>query len=214
MISITLAIVILTAIVSFTAFNNPKITNDLIFYPPAISQRNQWYRFISCALLHADIAHLLFNMWALYLFGEQLEYSFKELFGASGGVLYVAFYVITQFVCLLPTYAKHKDDYHYKSLGASGAVSAVVFASIFLFPLTPLSLIFLPFFQLPGFIFGALYLGITMYLARRGRDNINHSAHFWGAAAGIILLMILCYSLTDFDPVANFWVQVKSYFNF
>lgn len=214
MISITLTIVVLTAVISFTAFSNQKITDDLIFYPPAITQRNQWYRFVSCALLHADMMHLIFNMWALYLFGEQLEFTFKELFGNTGGILYVAFYIITQFVCLLPTYVKHKDDYHYKSLGASGAVSAVVFASIFLFPLTPLSLIFLPFIELPGFIFGAIYLGITMYLARRGKDNINHSAHFWGAAAGIVLLLVLCYTLTSFDPVSSFFIQVKSYFGF
>jgi membrane associated rhomboid family serine protease len=210
MISITLVIVILTAIVSFTAMNNQKVINDLIFYPPAINKRNEWYRFVSCALIHADIMHLVFNMWALYAFGSILEENFKIIFDGKGGIFYVLLYVISQFICLIPSYTKHKEDYHYRSLGASGAVSAVVFASIFLFPLSGVGLLFIPI-RIPGFIFGFIYLGITMYMARRGNDNINHSAHFWGSAAGIILLLIFCYAFSPFDPVDNFWSQVKTY---
>src|SRR4051812_11435166 len=114
MISITLVIVILTAIVSFTAMNNQKVINDLIFYPPAISKRNEWYRFVSCALIHADIMHLVFNMWALYAFGSILEENFKIIFDGKGGIFYALLYVISQFICLIPSYVKHKDDYHYR----------------------------------------------------------------------------------------------------
>ena len=79
--SITLVIVIITSIVSFGGFNNQKIIDDLIFYPPAVTHRNQWYRFFSCGLIHADAAHLIFNMLSLYLFGRFVEEKFMEIFG-------------------------------------------------------------------------------------------------------------------------------------
>src|SRR4051812_41227781 len=119
--SITLIIVIITCIVSFSAFSNQQLTDNLIFTPPAITNNNQWYRFLSCALIHADIAHLAFNMIAFYSFGEVVEGSFKYLFESAGPFLYIALYVISQFLCLVPTYVKNKDNYYYRSLGASGA---------------------------------------------------------------------------------------------
>jgi membrane associated rhomboid family serine protease len=212
MLSITLVIVILTAIISITAFRNNKVINDLIFYPLAVSRRNEWYRFLSCALVHADVAHLAFNMLALYMFGRNLEVMYSFIFPGKSGLFFVLLYVISQVICLVPTFIKHRDSYHYRSLGASGAVSAVVFATIFLSPLDRVGLLIIPV-MIPGFIFAFIYLGITMYLARRGTDNINHSAHFWGSAAGVILTIIFCYAFSSFDPVANFVNQVTSFFN-
>lgn len=212
MITITLAIVILTAIISFTAFRNQKIQNDLIFYPPAITNYHQWYRFLTCALIHADFIHLLFNMWALYSFGQALEGAFTQLFGSLGPFLYLALYIIAQFLCLLPTYFRHKDDYYYRSLGASGAVSAVVFATILLSPTSEIGIFPIPF-GIPGFIFGLLFLGISYYLSNRGSSNINHGAHFWGAVVGIAFMIVFCYVLTPFDPIANFIASVQGYFN-
>ncbi len=210
MISITLVIVILTAIISFTAMNNQKVINDLIFYPPAITNQNQWYRFISCALIHADIAHLAFNMWGLYIFGESLEEAFKLIFPNTGAFLYVGLYLFAQFFCLIPTYLKNKDNYHYRSLGASGAVSGVVFATIILYPTAKLGLLFIPI-GIPGFIFGLIYLGISYYMAKKGRDNINHEAHFFGALAGVAFLVITSYAFSSFDPFQNFVGQISQY---
>ena len=210
MISTTLIIIILTAIVSFTSFSNQKTINDLIFYPPAVSQQNQWYRFWSCALIHADIAHLAFNMFSLYMFGEMVEKAFEEIFPGTGKILYVALYLVSQFVCLVPTYMKHKDDYSYRSLGASGAVSAVIFVAICLQPLRPLALLFLPI-PIPGFIFGFLYLAISTYMGRKGGDNINHSAHIWGAIAGVVFLILACYTMSTFDPIKHFISQVGGF---
>ena len=170
--SITLIIIIITCIISFTAFNNEKIFDDLIFYPPAISGQRQYYRFFTCGFIHANYGHLFFNMYSLYIFGEYVESQFTNVFGATGKWLYLLMYVTSLFFCLLPTYTKNKDNYNYRSLGASGAVSAVVFAFIFLEPLRRIGIIFIPV-MIPGFIFGFLYLVISSVFDKRGGGNIS-----------------------------------------
>src|SRR5688500_17570590 len=132
--SITISIVIITVLVSIGGFNNQKIIDDLIFYPPAVTRRKQWYRFFSCGLIHADFGHLFFNMFSLYLFGRFVEDGFIQLFGDPGKWLYLLLYVSALAISLLPTYFKNRDNYHYRSLGASGAVSAVIFAGLMLRP--------------------------------------------------------------------------------
>lgn len=185
--------------------------DDLIFYPPAISEQNQWYRFVTCGFIHADIAHLFFNMFALYMFGDYIEKAFLQIFGDRGELLYIVLYITSLFACLLPTYMQHKDNYYYRSLGASGAVSAVVFAFMFLFPTQGIGLFFIPVF-IPGFIFGPIYLIISSVLAKRGGSHINHSAHFWGAVYGVVFLIVTSYALSDFNLVQNFIAEVRGYF--
>ena len=210
MITITISIVLLTAVISFTAFSNEKVMDDLIFYPPAITNRNQWYRFITCGLIHADIMHLAFNMYSFYLFGDMVEKAFGVLFGESGKIIYVLFYVSALVVSVLPTYFNHQNDYHYKSLGASGAVSAIIFAGIFLYPTLGMGIFPIPF-HIPGFVFGPLFLGISYYLANKGQGNINHSAHIWGAIYGIIFLIITSTFLSKMNLIENFYNEVINY---
>src|SRR5688572_169112 len=114
--SITVIIIIITVLVSIGSFSNKKIENDLIFYPPAVSRQKQWYRFFSCGLIHADYAHLIFNMLSLYLFGRFVEAQFIEIFGEIGKWYYLGLYILALLVSLLPTYFKHIDDYYYRSL--------------------------------------------------------------------------------------------------
>lgn len=211
MISITIIIVVLTCIISFLAFSNNTIIDKLIFYPPAIANRNEWYRFFSCGLIHADIAHLAFNMISLYLFGRLVESVFVQIFAETGELLYGLMYVTALGACLLPTYQAQKENFQYRSLGASGAVSAVVFAGIFLFPTQEIGFMFIPPI-IPGFIFGPIYLFISVYMSEKGGDNINHSAHFWGAIYGIAFLVAASFALSDFNPFLNFVNQIKSYF--
>jgi membrane associated rhomboid family serine protease len=209
--TITLIIIILTVIISFTAFNNQRIINDLIFYPPAITKQNQWWRFFTCGLIHADITHLLFNMFSLYMFGEFVERSFSSpiLFAEKGKILYLVMYLLALFVCLIPTFIKHKNDYYYRSLGASGAVSAVVFAGILFDPTAKLGFFFIPP-VIPGYIFGPLYLILSTYLEKRSQDNINHSAHIWGALFGIIFITAAAAILkTDYQPLEQFVLKVR-----
>lgn len=208
--SITLIIIIITCIISFTAFNNEKVFDDLIFYPPAIANQNQFYRFFTCGFIHANYGHLFFNMYSLYIFGEYVESQFTNVFGASGKWLYLLMYVTSLFFCLLPTYSKNKDNYNYRSLGASGAVSAVVFAFIFLEPLRKIGIIFIPF-MIPGFIFGFLYLVISSVFDKRGGGNINHSAHIYGALYGICFLIVTGSIWARYPLLASFIRQVQSY---
>lgn len=211
--SITLLILIATCIVSITAFNNQKLIDNLIFYPPAVSEQQQYYRFITCGVIHANVAHLAFNMYSFWIFGEYVEILFMTVFGPAGRWYYLLMYISALIVCLLPTYVKNKHNYHYRSLGASGAVSAVIFAFIFLNPLQGIGLIFLPReFMLPGFIFGFLYLVLSSYLDKKGGGNINHSAHIWGAIYGIVFLIVAGFFFSGKNLLSGFLEAVKSYF--
>ncbi|MDF2191424.1 rhomboid family intramembrane serine protease [Paraflavitalea sp. CAU 1676] len=209
--SITLIIIIITVLISISAFSNDKINNDLIFYPPAVTYQKQWYRFFSCGLIHADWMHLGFNMLALYSFGEATERFFtNSMFHEKGKLFYLLMYITALGVCLLPTYAKHKDDSSYRSLGASGAVSAVIFAYILIDPMADLRFFFLPI-PMPAFVFGFIYLGVTSYLDKRGGGNINHSAHLWGSLYGIAFLIVMGAIFSDYPVLAMFIESVKNW---
>ncbi len=207
--SITLIIVIITAIISIGGFNNDKIKNDLIFYPPAIN-RGQLYRFITHGLLHADVAHLVFNMIALYSFGEVVEqvYEFPSVFGTKGKLFYAVLYLSGLVIASVPDYFKHRDNYHYRSLGASGAVSAVIFSAILFNPNGGIGFMFLPGINIPGYIFGGLYLIISTILAKKGQDNIGHGAHITGAIYGLVFTYVTTKLFTDLDILQIFWRQV------
>ncbi|MFT3674868.1 MAG: rhomboid family intramembrane serine protease [Chitinophagaceae bacterium] len=200
--SITLIIVVITVLVSIGAFNNQKIMDDLIFHPPAVSQRNQWYRFFSAGLVHADVTHLAFNMISLYLFGRFVEQGFLSLFAEKGKILFLAMYVLALPVSLLPTYFKNRHNYHYYGLGASGAVSAVVFAGLLLAPTIRVGFFLLPPI-IPGYVFAPLYLIISVILERKGGDNINHSAHIWGAVFGLVFVTLAMWLLNGENAITN-----------
>jgi membrane associated rhomboid family serine protease len=209
-ITVTLIILLLTCVISFAAFSNERLTNDLIFYPPAVTNNNQWYRFITCGLIHADFMHLAFNMYTFYIFGNMVERTFVEIFDSSGKALYAIMYVAALVACLLPTYFKHKNDGYYRSLGASGAVSAVIFAGIILYPTMGLRIFPIPL-DIPAFIFGPLYLIVSAYLAKKGHGNINHSAHIWGAVFGILFLIVTSQFMSNFRPMQHFIDEVSGY---
>ena len=207
--NITTIIIVITTIISIAGFSNAKIIDNLIFYPPAVSQRNQWYRFITCGLIHADYSHLIFNMLSLYFFGPFVEDAFNGIFLENGEWYYIALYVTSLVVSLLPTYIKNKDNYAYRSLGASGAVSAVIFAGLMIAPQTEVMLFFIPI-PIPGFIFAPLYLIVSALLERKGGSNINHSAHIFGALYGLAFV-IIAGRLAGFDALTFFVQNVKMY---
>ena len=183
MFSQTVIIIILTAVISFGAFNNRKLYNDLILYPPAIN-RGQYYRFLTSGFIHADLQHLLFNMLTLYFFGGVME---DFLNGALGKWAFLALYLGAIIISDIPSYLKNKNNPAYASLGASGGVSAVLFAFILQAPWSTIYVFILP---VPAIIFGLLYMGYSIYMSKKGTDNINHDAHIWGAIFGVVFILI------------------------
>ena len=177
--SITLLLIAATVLVSWLSFNNPRLLERLILWPPAIERKKQYDRLLTHGFIHADFQHLLFNMITLYFFGRLVEQVFVPRVGHLGFVL---FYLSAIVVAILPTYAQHRHDANYRSLGASGAVSAVLFAFILLQPWARIYVYVIP---VPAIIYAALYVGYSIYAEHKRADNINHSAHLWGAAYGI-----------------------------
>jgi membrane associated rhomboid family serine protease len=207
--TITHIIIILTALVSLGALNSAKVMGDLIFYPPAVSRNNQWYRFFSSGFIHADFTHLIFNMITLYFFGPEVERAFEVFFPDGGKWIYLGMYLSALFVSLYPTYLKHKNNYQYRSLGASGAVSAVLFAGLLLAPGTAVMIFFIPI-PIPGFIFAPLYLILSVIMERKGGDNINHSAHIWGAVYGLAFTIVAGF-LAGENIITSFIEGVRDY---
>lgn len=207
---ITLIITIITVAISILAMYNEPLMDKLIFNPYTVQRKNEWYRFISSGFIHADFIHLAFNMFSFYMFSDYVEQFFSMIFGARGLTLYIILYISSLAVCLIPTFFKHKHQYHYNSLGASGAVSAIVFVGIFLQPTIQIGFFIIPPI-IPGFIFGPIYLAITAYLSKNGQSGINHSAHLWGAIYGIVFIIITAKFLGNYDAVGLFVEQVRAY---
>ena len=214
--SITIVIVIITVIISFLAMKNDQLMDKLIFHPYSIAHDpSQWYRSITCGFIHADFMHLAFNMFSFYMFGDFVEKFFELIFGSQGSIFYVLLYISSLIVCIIPTYLNHNKQYRYQSLGASGAVSAIVFVGIFLQPTLQIGFFIIPPI-IPGFVFGPLYLALTVYLSKNGPGSINHSAHLWGALYGIVFLIIASKVAGiegQSDVIHSFIEQIKLYFN-
>ena len=193
---ITLIIIAVTVVVSIISMDNYSLKNKLMFNAYMIHNRKEWYRFFSNGLIHADWMHLAFNMFSLYMFGGSVEsrYADGDVFGAKGILFYILLYVGGLAMSSLYSYEKNKNNIYYNALGASGAVSAVVFAYIILAPTQKLMFIFLPI-PIPAYLFGIIFLGAEYYLGKRGQSNIGHDAHFWGAVYGIVFTIILKPSL-------------------
>ena len=184
-VSLTILIVAVTVLVSWLAFNNPRLAERLILWPPAIDRQHQYDRLVTHGFIHADFQHLLFNMVTLYFFGRAVEGWFVPYIGRIGFVL---FYLSAILVAILPTYLRHRHDSRYRSLGASGAVSAVLFTFILV---QPWSLIIVFVIPVPAIVYGVLYVGYSIWMDRHGHDNVNHSAHLWGAAYGILFTLMM-----------------------
>jgi membrane associated rhomboid family serine protease len=192
--SVTIIIIIGTVIVSLLAFNNREIFRGLAFNAYDIKHFKNSYRFLSYALIHADWIHLFINMMVLYSFGRIVEQYYGMLFGPKGILYFILLYVGGTALSTLPSYGKHKDDYSYTAVGASGAVSAVVFSFIVFDPLNKLIIFPIPI-GIPAIIFGILYLVYSAYMGKKNIDNVGHDAHFWGAVFGFVFTIALKPSL-------------------
>ncbi|HEY1163693.1 MAG TPA: rhomboid family intramembrane serine protease [Chitinophaga sp.] len=193
MLSLSLIIIIVTCIISIMSFNRPGEIDKLSMWPYMVKEHKQYYRFITAGLVHADYMHLGFNMLTMWFFGKYIEMAFQDLFG--GKIYFLVFYVLALIVSDIPSYFRHRNNYSYRSIGASGAVSAVVFAFILFQPWAKIVVFVIP---MPAILYGALFLGYSVYMSRRGGDGINHDAHFWGAVFGIVFPLVIRPQLAEY----------------
>lgn len=190
---LTTIIVAVTCIVSFIVFNNESLKWKLVFSPYEIKYGRQWYRFFTSGFIHSDSSHLIFNMISLYSIGSLVESHFAVEFGEMGKIYYLAMYFITIPLASMFDYFKHNENKNYRALGASGAVSAVIYSGVLFFPWSKI----LVFLAIPMWfwVFGVVYLIFSAYMAKRGRDNIGHYAHFFGGLIGFIFPILIKPSL-------------------
>jgi membrane associated rhomboid family serine protease len=189
---VTILLIAANVIFSIIGFSNPGFVEKTIGWPYYTKRNNQWYRFISSGFLHADWMHLIFNMFTLFFFGSTIEYLLTHL-NLGGWVVYLALYFLGMIVADIPSYIKHKDNHQYRSLGASGAVSAVVFALVVFAPWSPIKIY--AFLALSAALYAVLYILYCIYMGKQNHDNVNHDAHLWGSLFGLAFTLILLISL-------------------
>ena len=187
---VTLILILITAAVSILCFTGTLNINALKFNAYDIKHRRQWYRMFSYGLVHGGWGHLFFNMLTLYFFGTVVEQYFQAAVGSTSGIiLYVVFYASAIAVSTVGDLIKYKNAPGYNAVGASGAVSAVLFASILFEPKMGIYIYLIPI-PVPGYTFAPLYLLYCWYMAKRNMDNIGHTAHFWGAVYGLVFPLV------------------------
>ena len=202
---ITYAIILITCIISIITFNNSSVKKELILSPYKVLNEKKVWLLITHAFIHADYLHLFFNMYVLYMFGPYLELYF-EYNASLGFISYMLFYILSAIFATIPALYKNGNNPNYLSLGASGAVSAVVFAYIVLYPLRELGIILLPGIWIPGFIFGILYLVAENYMSKKKYSNIAHDAHISGSLFGVFFILFF-----DLKNASNFIETISTY---
>ena len=181
-----LVLIVLNILISYKGFSESHFFERYKFSVLALKQQ-QYFRLLSSGFLHVDTTHLIFNMFALYMFGD-------VVIQITGIIFFIAIYIISLLAGNYFTYINHKDELNYSAVGASGAVSGIVYSSILFFPEMQLVLIFFPI-PIPGNVFGILYLLYTLFGMKSRRDKIGHTAHFGGAVSGFAITLLIFPSL-------------------
>jgi membrane associated rhomboid family serine protease len=187
--SLTLLLIALTAVSSYMAFQRRAWMGEALLVPSLMRGGGQWHRLLTHAFIHRDWVHAGVNLFVLWMFGEVVEEQFRWRFGTFGPLAYTGLYLGGILASSLPIYAKRREDPGYAALGASGAVSAVVFSYIVFFPLERICLYFV--LCLPSALAGLLYLAYSSYMDRRGGTGIAHDAHLYGALWGLAFPLAL-----------------------
>ena len=191
----TIIIVVITAVVSIAAFSRPDLMDKLQFNASKVIHQKQYYRMISHAFVHANWEHLIVNMIVLFSFGRATEMYFEYYFDGKASMYYLILYFGGMIISNLYALYKHRNNYYYNAVGASGAVSAILFAAIFFNPWN--KVYFFGLLPIPGIVFAVLYLGYSYYMSRKQTDNVAHDAHFLGAVFGFVFPILLNAQLLE-----------------
>ena len=203
--TITFIIIIITVLASLAAFRDVALFNKLIFWPYHMKGRPaQYYRFLTSGFIHADYNHLMFNMISLYFFGSAIE----ETMGDVGMI--IVLYLTGIIVSSVPAFIKHINHNYYRSLGASGGVSALVFFTIYHSPWSKIGFLFLPpRLGIPSILFAVLYLAYSAWMNKKGMDNVGHDAHMTGAVYGFLFAVAIdpTHGMSFIDQLTHpvFW---------
>ncbi|MCX6250311.1 MAG: rhomboid family intramembrane serine protease [Bacteroidetes bacterium] len=192
--TLIIVIIILTSLISVIGFNNVEIFDRFKFNAYDVKHSNHWYRFFTYGFFHAGYIHLVINMIVLYSFGVIVETYFQNYFPVRHLLYFLLLYTGGLLLSVIPAFGKHKNDVFYNAVGASGAISAVVFSSIILYPSGRIFLFFIPI-GIPSPVFGVIYILYEAWMSKRAKDNIGHDAHLWGAIFGLIFTIALKPSL-------------------
>lgn len=204
---VLILLMVFTVLTSWLAFRDPRIKGHLMYSPYQMLKNKEWGRLIGHPFIHGDWMHLGFNMYVLYIFGKMLEPTLGIYFPGVGGIYFLSLYLGGALFASLPALLRHHNNPSYFSLGASGAVSAILFAFIIIYPDMPLGLFGLPF-KFPAWVFGLGYLALEVYLDKRNRpgDNIAHDAHYWGAISGVLFVPLVRWEfIPEFIDKMQLW---------
>ncbi|MBN2519715.1 MAG: rhomboid family intramembrane serine protease [Bacteroidales bacterium] len=196
---ITIIIIIITSLISIAAFNNSALFSKLQFNAYQVYYRKEWHRLITHGFIHANWNHLIFNMISFFFFGRYIENYFNSKF------IYILFYLSAIIIASTTTLFKHKDNHWYNSVGASGGVSAIIFANILFNPFSGIYIIPIPF-PIPAVIYGIIFIIYSQFMSKRYADNINHDAHLLGAVYGLLFPILLDPGIAKsfLDKIMNF----------
>lgn len=202
--SVAIALCIITGLISYQGFQNRSIVEKLKHHPVSEHQKKEYYRMLSSGFVHGGWLHLLINLFVLWQFGTIVEREYQGIFGQFlGPIMFLLMYLSAIVIADLPTYFKHQNNPSYAAIGASGAVSGVVFSYVLFHPWAQLALYgIIPFRAIVGAI---AYLIYSSWASKTRNDGIDHSAHFWGAIYGILFTVISQPSIVPsfFSKIAN-----------